>query len=309
VAGEAPSPASPSPTAAPSDVTSPAAAGPAPGEDKAPLVTFREMATYGSTFFGLVCLVKVYGVSRYSTTTTTALVTTAPEQVVLGTLAVYVYPTMAMLAYGTPWFAYMWRRRIPKEGWLLVGAVILLTALMTPLEYHLVCLAILAVSLLIEVVVRGLPLPSRPGLHAEVRRVVSGRSLAILGGFVLLLGFLVTLESPWASAEVFVVKSPVVSATHDFSTGSGGPVHLLASPRPFVGYVIDESLTGYKVLNAETRYIMLLEKSEVAARYTCHAAAEQLRGRQPLLDRLLGRPYLSPNSNCDVLVAALEKGG
>ena len=138
---------------------------------------------------------------------------------------------------------------------------------------------------------------------------MGGRSFAFVGGAVLLCGFLATLESPWASAEVFVVKEPVVAATHDPGVGSDGPVHLVASERPFVGYVVEESLTGYKVLNASTRYIVQLEKSQVAARYACHAQQEQLRGRQPLLDRLLGKVYRSPNSDCDLLVAALEKDG
>ena len=134
---------------------------------------------------------------------------------------------------------------------------------------------------------------------------MSGRVFVFLGASVLLAGFLDTVESPWASAEVFVVTQPVVVASQDPASGSGGPVHLTSSARPFAGYVIDESLTSYTVLNASTRYIMLLEKSQVAGRYTCHARQEQLRGRQPLLDRLLGRPYLSPNADCDELASVL----
>lgn len=280
-----------------------------PGEDKASVVSIRELAAYASTLFGLACLIKVYAVSRYSTTTTTALISTAPEQVVFGTLAVYVYPTMAILAYGTAWSAVTWRRSIAREVWPALLAVIVLTALMTPLEYHLISLTVLAVSLLIEFVIRRLPSPRGPGLLVEVRRAVRGHSFAFLGGITLLVGFLVTLESPWASAEVFVVKEPVVSATHDPGSRSDSQVRLASSARPFVGHMIEETLTGYKILHAETRYIMLLEKSQIAGRYTCHATGEQLRGRQPLLDRLLGRPYLSPNSDCHLLVAALEKDG
>jgi hypothetical protein len=287
-----------------------APSGPAlPVENKTSLVNLRETAAYASTFFGLACLVKVYGVARYSTTTTTALITTAPEQVVFGTLAVYVYPTMAILAYGTPWFAVVSRRKLPGAAWPLVVAVTVLTALMTPVEYHLASLTILTVSFLIEVVIRRLPAPHRAGALYQVRRLVSGYAFAYLGGLVLLVGFLATLQSPWASAEVFVVKEPVVSATHDLGGSSDGPVRLVSSAGPFTGYLIGESLTGYEVLNAETRYIMQVEKSQVAARYACHAKGEQLRGRQPLLDRLLGKPYLSPNSDCDLLVAALEKDG
>lgn len=78
------------------------------------------------------------------------------------------YPTMAVLAYGTAWFAVTSRRSIAREVW--------------------------------------------PAVPAEVRRAVRGRSFAFLGGIALLVGYLVTLESPWASAEVFVVSEPVVSA-------------------------------------------------------------------------------------------------
>src|SRR4051794_15254587 len=51
---------------------------PAPEEHKKSLFNVREAAAYGSTLFGLACLVKVYGVARYSGSTTAALISTAP---------------------------------------------------------------------------------------------------------------------------------------------------------------------------------------------------------------------------------------
>jgi uncharacterized protein YggT (Ycf19 family) len=275
------------------------------GEHKKSLVNLREAAAYGSTVFGLACLVKVYGVARYSSSTTAALITTAPEQVILGTLAIYVYPTMAVLAYGTPYVAVLWRRSLPREAWPPVLAVTAVAALMTPLEFHLISLAVLAVSILIEVLIRRFQPAHWAGPYAALRRSMCGRVFAFLGALVLLAGFLDTVGSPWASAEVFVVTRPVVVATQDLASGSGGPVHVASSARPFVGYVIDESLTSYTVLNASTRYIMVMEKSQVADRYTCHSSQEQLRGRQPLLNRLLGRPYLSPNADCTELASSL----
>jgi hypothetical protein len=300
-------------TPAPADAETPAPADAAAGdttpsrEERSP-INLREIAAYTSTFFGLACLVKVYGVSRFSTTTTAALITTAPEQVVLGTLAIYVYPTMAILAYGTPWLSMMWRESVPRQTWPLVISVTVLAALMTPPEYHLACLAILAASVLVEVALRRLPPCRRPGLLRDVSRAAYGRSFAFLGGTALLAGFIATLESPWASAEVFVVTEPVVTATQDLDDGAEGTVDWATSGQPFVGYVVDESLTEYRVLNASTRYIMLLEKSQVTARYSCHSTQGQLRGHQPLLDVLRGRRYLSPHSDCNRLVAALTRG-
>lgn len=275
------------------------------------LVNFREMAAYASTFFGLACLVKVYGVSRFSTTTTAALITTAPEQVILGTLAVYVYPTMAILAYGTPWVAFTWRRSVPREAWPFVLAVTTLAAMMTPIEYHGVCLAVLAVSAVIELMIRRLPTADdRSGPLTALQQALRGRTFVFLGGFLLLMGFVNTLDSPWASAEVFVVKEPVVSATQDLNDGADdGPVRWAASSQPFVGYVIDEGDGSFKVLNASTRYIMMLDEAQVVARYTCHSREAQLPGREPILNRLRGQHYQSPNSDCDKLVLALQHDG
>jgi len=104
---------------------------------------------------------------------------------------------------------------------------------------------------------------------------------------------------------VFVVKAPVVSAGQKLETGAYGPVEIASSGEPFIGHVVDESLTDYTVLHSGTRYVMRLEKSLVLNRYVCHNESTQLRGRIPLLDRLRNRHYISPNPDCGPAIEQL----
>lgn len=265
-------------------------------------LSLRELAAYSSTLFGLLCLIKVYGVARYSTTTTATLVTTAPERVILGTLAIYVYPTMAALTYGIPWFCLAWRRRVRPEAWPLLAAVVLVTGLMTPVPYHLAGLGLVGTSVLVELLLRrrGVARLCRwLRLPGELPARLRGSSLALLGGLALLVGFLDTLESPWMSAELFVLNGPVVTTTQQPDGSSAGRhVAVVSSADTVAGYPIEEGPSDFVILNAGTRYVMHVPKGMIRNRYTCHEAGTQLRGQVPLLDRLLGRQYTSPNSDC-----------
>jgi hypothetical protein len=117
-------------------------------------LSLKEIATYSSTLVGLLCLIKVYGVAHYSTTTTATLITTAPEDIVLGTLAVYVYPVLTALAYGIPWFSWAWRRHLHPGVWPLLLSAALVAMAMTPPEYHLTGIGLVAGSSLVEIVFR-----------------------------------------------------------------------------------------------------------------------------------------------------------
>jgi hypothetical protein len=275
-------------------------------------VSLREFMAYGSTLVALLCLIKVYGVSRYSTTTTAALVVTAPAEVVLGTMAIYVYPTMSVLTYGTIWAAVVLRGRIPRPARPAMLAVVVITALVTPVEFHLVGLGVVGGSLGMEYL-----------LHRSARRtsgicrdlcrrgyrLLCGRTVVYLGGAVLVLGFVNTLESPWVSAEVFVLREPEIVSTQDLgdARGAHSPVHLDAPGAPVVVYPLAEGWDEYTVLAADSRYVMHVAKSNVVGHYTCHENQSQLRGSGPLVYRLIGRRYDSPNSVCedlkDVLLA------
>jgi hypothetical protein len=273
-------------------------------------LSLKEIATYSSTLVGLLCLIKVYSVAHYSTTTTATLITTAPENIVLGTLAVYVYPVLAALAYGIPWFSWAWRRHLHPGVWPLLLSAAVVAMAMTPPEYHLTGIALVAGSSLVEFVIRReiaarccrrlrIPLAFLTGLRS--------RSLLYLGGVVVFFGFVDTLATPWMPAAVFILREPVVTSTQQ----DGGPqaasrhTRVTTSTDPVIGYVVEESLTGYTVLHATTRYVIYLEKSAVVNRYTCHQEGAQLRGKMPLLGRILGHAYRSPNSNCDEVAGQL----
>jgi hypothetical protein len=124
---------------------------------------------------------------------------------------------------------------------------------------------------------------------------------------VVFFGFVDTLATPWMPAAVFILREPVVTTTQQ----DGGPqvasrqTRVTTSTAPVIGYVVEESLTGYTILHATTRYVIYLEKSAVVNRYTCHQEGAQLRGKMPLLGRILGHAYRSPNSNCDEIADKL----
>ena len=66
------------------------------------------LATLAPVLLILLLLVKVYGVARFSLTTATALITAAPLSVLIGTLAIYQYASMAIVAAGCLLLSIAW---------------------------------------------------------------------------------------------------------------------------------------------------------------------------------------------------------
>jgi len=66
------------------------------------------LATLAPALLILLLLVKVYGVARFSLTTATALATAAPLSVFIGTLALYQYASMAIVAASSLLLSIAW---------------------------------------------------------------------------------------------------------------------------------------------------------------------------------------------------------
>jgi hypothetical protein len=271
-------------------------------EPAGPMVTTREMLAIGSALLLLLFLIKIYGVARYSLTTTTALLAATPVQVALGTVTIYAYFVLPAIALGTLWFAVRFRARIQPALWPLILIVASVTALASPYKYLLQGLGVVGAALCVELVIRHVRHRMRDS--ADERLVQryhrlsgwQGLSVVYLGAAALAFQFMHSLDVPWVSAQAFLLKEPAVTTTQDLFDGAN---RLQVQPASrFVGYPISESEEWLTVLHVDTRYVMRIPQSAVDARLTCHNEDDQLSGDQPLLEALQGNSYSSPNLDC-----------
>lgn len=279
----------------------------------------REVVANASAILVFLFLVKLYGVARYSLTTTPGLLAATPGQVALGTVSIFAYYLLPAMGLGTVWFAVVWRRRIHRAVWPVIAIVAvsaLLTSPMNNLRQGLYVIgAALAVELLLHRLLRRMS--SRRSnrsvsLLPRLLRAVQGLSILYLGGATLAIAFLSSLETPWVPAQVFVLTSPTVTAIQDPMLLQkmhlpNGKYRAVSVDRNPVGYLIGEDDGWLTVLNAETRYIMHIRASDVRARLTCHQEAGQLKGDRPLMWQLTGKKYVSPNLNCDQVKAYVDQ--
>lgn len=235
---------------------------------------------------GVLLMVKAYGVGHFSLTTTAALITTAPVTAVLGTIASYAYVLWPVLAVGLCWWVLT---SASTTAHRLLGVVVMLLAgLLSPFVY------------LLPVASAGAAF-YRLAMRIEARRGEASGNLRrqLLPVFVLLsvVTFLVvTLDKPWAPAEVLVLEQPVLVKPH-------GNVR---DQYPIV-YVLDGQGSTVSAMVADTRYVLHIPTDQVKGRLTCHAAG-QLAGHEPVLSWLKRESYDSPNLLCSRLTTHLRDG-
>jgi hypothetical protein len=296
-AADDPAPSDPSgallPPAAASDMT---------GERPEPRITTRELVAIGSALLLLLFLIKIYGVGRYSLTTTTALLAATPVQVALGTVTIYAYYILPAIALGTLWFAVRFRARIQAGLWPLILIVAAVTALASPFRYLLQGLAVVLVALVVELAMRHLRRrwagSADERLTRRSRALAGWRGLSVVyvGAAALAFQFMHSLDAPWVSAQAFLLNTTVAPSTQNLSDGVN-KLQVLPQSR-FVGYPIAETDEWVTVLHADTRYVMRIPQSAVDTRLTCHNEDDQLSGDRPLLEALKGNTYSSPNIDC-----------
>jgi hypothetical protein len=267
-----------------------------------PVVTARELVAIGSALLLLLFLIKIYGVARYSLTTTTALLAATPVQVALGTVTIYAYFVLPAIALGTLWFAVRFRARIQPALWPLILIIASVTALASPYKYLLQGLGVVLAALCVELILRRVRHRLRDS--ADERLVQryhrlsgwQGLSVVYLGAAALASQFMHSLDVPWVSAQAFLLKESAVTTTQDLFDGAN---QLKVQPaNRFVGYPIAETEEWLTVLHVDTRYVMRIPQSAVDTRLTCHNEDDQLSGDQPLLEALQGNTYSSPNLDC-----------
>ena len=267
-----------------------------------------------------------------------------PVQVALGTLSIYAYLAMPAVSLGLVWAGWAYRATVPAGAWPLLLVVAAITALISPATYLFTGAATLLISA-IGSAAAGAALRRRaeraeraariaraaqarrarpaggaaaaggagvragePGGGAvdAVLRSVRRYGFLYLGGALLAHQFLVTLETPWVTAEVFELSAPTAVSTHDNHLDPGEL--RIQEDRVPVGYLLAADDQWLTVLNAQSRYVMHLPAGTVEKRYTCHQEGDQLGGHRPLLWALTDRDYNSPNIACGVVRQRLVAG-
>jgi hypothetical protein len=309
--GEAPrppeAPIAPAPAPAPAPASTPEPAG---APDATGRISSREALALGSALLILLFLIKIYGVGRYSLTTTTALLAATPTQVALGTVTIYAYYVLPAVALGTVWFAVRFRARVPPALWPLIIIVAVVTALASPFRYLIQGLTVVLAAVCVELLLRRY---RRRWAQSADERLIrrgatlagwQGQSIAYLGAAALAFQFLHSLDAPWVSAQAFLLNTAAVPATQQM-TAERNRLRVVPETR-FVGYPIAETEEWVTVLHIDTRYVMRIPQSAIDTRLTCHNEDDQLTGDQPLLEALQGHRYNSPNIDCRKVLQYLE---
>jgi hypothetical protein len=227
-----------------------------------------------------VFIAKTYGVAGYSLTTTTALATSTPLSIAIGTAALYTYAFAAVTAvvsavlfaaaFLEPYRARL-RPLIPLTGTLTVFG-----ALLAPYQYTadaaVAAACVLMISWLAGLISR----------HQAVLRLTA----VTLGGLILVAFFLATLGTPWVPAEIVTMRAPVVT----------NPVTHQAASKPVAFVMGDDS--GYtSLLMADDRFLARVKTSDIIGREICHYN-DQFLGAEPLFEFLAGHSYAAHDISC-----------
>ena len=233
----------------------------------------------------VLLLVKVYGVARFSLATATRLATAAPLSVVLGTLALYEYAVMALLAgLGVLLFVAGVAGRGNLRRWAPLTLTLAVTAtLITPVLYLIWAGGAVVVVLALWVALHRWAGPARIALWVAA---------PLLAGFVL-----ATLSHPWLPAEVVTLRTPVVV----------NPQTKELSARPVV-YLLSEQNGWATLLVDSDRYLAVVPASGITAQRICQAGS-QLGEGQTLYQQLLRQPGSSPELACWRLTDQPEEQG
>jgi hypothetical protein len=234
---------------------------------------------------GLFMLVKCYAAGRYSLTTASALLTTSPVNVLLGTITRYAYELVTLVGLGA---ICLLIAQVRRDGWTMVSTglalVVLLFIPLSPLKNLWRTTALLVLVLLVAKVAHEV----RSARHRKKNRSeVKAPSLRLLIGSYFAAAVLytvaVTLPDLWVPVEVLTLK--------------GSP-----KTQVLVGFVLKSESGWTSVIRSGDRGISRIPSDDIAARTLCHLPGQQPWGRRPLYYRFIRKPYDSPNRNCKHVV-------
>jgi hypothetical protein len=228
-----------------------------------------------------VFVAKAYGIAGYSLTTTAALVAATPLAILVGTVSLYAYVFVGLVAVGSAavfagGFIDAYRERCrPLMPLSLALAVV--AALLSPWHYTLDVVACGFVVLLVYWILRLARI--RVALHSFVAAAV----MVLLTVFVL-----ATVRTAWLPAQVITLSQPIVS----------NPVHPVTSlTRKPVVYLVDDKDGWVTLLMDDDRFVAQVKDSAVVSRQVCHLNT-QFPGAEPLFGVLSGQLYAPHDVSC-----------
>jgi hypothetical protein len=231
-------------------------------------IAFERIGLFAAVFGFALLLVKITRVSHLNSRTSHALLSTVgPVEIVLGTLVTHFPSIMFVIALLVTWWAMgsFAEVRSVTTGHATAAATVLFAMLLLPWPF--------VAALVLVGAVRFLHRSARP----SDKRGRAGYYL-IVGAVAVLL---VTDAEPWLPPEVFEMED-----------GSEMLGFALAEAETTTGWVV--------VLEDETRSVVRLRESAIAAREPCHLEGEHLELQQfpSLLQVATGESTDLPEPDC-----------
>lgn len=228
-----------------------------------------------------VFVAKAYGIAGYSLTTTAALVAATPLSILIGTVSLYSYVFVGLVAVLSAavfigGFIEAYRERCrPLMPFAFALAVV--AVLLSPWRYTLDVVICACACLLCYGILRLLGV--RMALHSFAAAAV----VLLLTIFVL-----ATVRTAWLPAQVITLSKPIV----------GNPVHPVRSlSRKPVVYVVDDKNGWMTLLLDDDRFVAQVKDSAVVGREVCHLNS-QFPGAEPLFGVLSGQDYVPHDLSC-----------
>jgi hypothetical protein len=296
------------------------------------------LATLAPALLILLLLVKVYGVARFSLTTATALATAAPLSVFIGTLALYQYASMAIVAASSLLLSIAWYWNLyPSAGashsFFAVPARVTFRCrirsashtlfrrtrftLLHPLKQGMIALAQFKALLRGRGRLRHLvPLTVLLMLFSVlltppyylIRASIASAAVLILWSFLRRKVSLPALAAYAAVVALVIsliltletpwVPAEVVSLKHPIFVGLSSKHKVMMSQYP-VAFIVSDDNGWTAMLVNENRYLTWVRDSDITSRKICHLAG-QLGSGQVVYLVLRGQPYTSPNVGCPI---------
>jgi hypothetical protein len=268
----------------------------------------QHLAVVGAIALTLFALVKAYAAANFSLTTASALLTTAPLNVLLGTLTSYSYQIFPLLGLA----ALTWAIMSFNNGEWMMGLVAsgfsILALLLSPWRN------LWPPALILATLIGSLTLLKRHAaryhLHGELQPHPSRRMKRIPQRLLNMLACLVTRIPLRAAVTAFFVGVSLFVVIKTLSS-LWLPVEVLTygtdgDRKIVVGHVLNVDSEWTTVVRAGDKKLSRLPTDAVKSREICHLGGVQPRGRRPILWVVRGKYYSSPNTYCDNLVKQTE---
>jgi hypothetical protein len=229
--------------------------------------------------FGIL-LVKIYGVAHFNINIVATLASTSPASVALGTISIYSYFFLAMIGSASAWLAVASLAPDAKFK-ALRGTLVFVTVflfLLTPWRYFLDAMILSLLLVGLQRFARWLWRKARPNDWPKFS--VLRASMASLG-VISALFILVTLDQPWAPAEIVTLSHKVVT---NQTTPDGS-----MSQRP-VAFVLAEDKGSLELLIDDDRTVIYVDPADVKSRQICNLN-DNPSSSDPVFENLLGDNY------------------